>query len=221
MVEIHRLLRSKRRTLALIIERDGSLTVRAPIRMGESQVYRFVEAKQDWIKRKQAEVKKNCSVTRQFVEGELFHFMGRAFPLRLVSEPQRALTLGEDGFQLGGSRTGDGRALFVAWYRTQARRVIEERVLYFARLHGFKVGKIRISSAQTRWGSCSRKGVLSFTWRLVMAPIEVIDYVVVHELSHLRYMNHSPEFWSLVEQILPDYKRRRAWLKKNGGALFL
>jgi predicted metal-dependent hydrolase len=94
-------------------------------------------------------------------------------------------------------------------------------VAHFAGLHGFEPGKLRISSARTRWGSCSRQGTLSFTWRLVMAPEEVIDYVVVHELCHLRHLNHSKAFWGLVEGILPDYKVRRAWLKRHGERLQL
>ena len=112
-------------------------------------------------------------------------------------------------------------SVFTAWYRTQARMVLTERVKFFARKYGFKVGKIRISSARTRWGSCSAKETLSFTWRLVMAPLDVIDYVVVHELCHLRELNHSKAFWARVEKILPDYKKRRRWLKDNGSKLRL
>ena len=96
-----------------------------------------------------------------------------------------------------------------------------ERVAFFARSQDVKPGKLCISSARTRWGSCSAKGTLSFTWRLVMAPLDIIDYVVVHELCHLKEMNHSRAFWERVETILPDYKRRRKWLKENGGALRL
>ena len=99
--------------------------------------------------------------------------------------------------------------------------MLTERVEFFAHAQGFKVKKIRISSARTRWGSCSAKGTLSFTWRLVMAPPDVIDYVVVHELCHLKELNHSKAFWAQVEAILPDYKTRRKWLKDNGAKLHL
>jgi predicted metal-dependent hydrolase len=92
-------------------------------------------------------------------------------------------------------------------------------VLVMARKHGFHYQKLRISSARTRWGSCSSSGTLSFTYRLVMAPPEVVDYVVVHELVHTQVRNHSKTFWTTVEEIMPDYKQRRTWLKKNGGSL--
>lgn len=217
----YRLVRSKRRSVALVIERDGALTVRAPLRMAEAEVRRFVEAKSDWIKRKQAEAAKEALVPHQFEDGELFHFLGKAYPLRLVPDPAPALVMDGDGFRLSRSRQADGRALFAAWYRAQARAILAERLERFACSHNLKPSGLRISSARTRWGSCSRKGRLSFSWRLVMAPLEVVDYVIVHELAHLREMNHSQAFWALVEAMLPDYKQRRAWLKKNGFLLQL
>ncbi|MFZ5821575.1 MAG: M48 family metallopeptidase [Chloroflexota bacterium] len=221
MVSIHKLVRSKRRTIALVIERDGTLTVRAPLRMAEAEVRRFVEAKSGWIERKQAQAAEDVVVPHRFVDGEQFPFLGKLLPLRLVPDLRPALVMDGDGFRLSRSRQPDARALLVAWYRAQARKVIAERVEHFARSHNFKPLKLRISSARTRWGSCSRAGTLSFTWRLVMAPPEVVDYVVVHELAHLREMNHSRAFWALVGAMLPDYKQRRAWLKKNGIVLQL
>ena len=109
----------------------------------------------------------------------------------------------------------------MAWYKAQARSLLSGRVDFFAGRHAIRVGKVRISSARTRWGSCSARGTLSFTWRLVMAPPEVIDYVVVHEMCHLKEMNHSGAFWARVEAILPDYKARRKWLKDHGAGLRL
>ena len=101
----------------------------------------------------------------------------------------------------------------------QALDYIPRRVDYFAPLIGVTYGGITIRNQRTRWGSCSSKGNLNFNCLLMLAPPEVIDYVVVHELCHRRELNHSDRFWSLVEQILPDYKQRQKWLKDNGGAL--
>lgn len=104
-----------------------------------------------------------------------------------------------------------------AWYRAQARWHLTGRIDHFARQHGFVYNSLRINGARTRWGSCNaQRGSLNFTWRLVMAPPEIVDYVVVHELCHLKHPNHSPDFWAEVEGILPDYKQRRKWLKENG-----
>jgi len=220
-VKIHRLLRSKRRTIALIVEHDGTLTVRAPLTTGEDAIVRFVEANRDWIIKRQTYVWENEFIPHHYENGELFPFLGKTFRLRLTPGLTPALGLDEDGFRLNLSRQGDGCALFTTWYRDQARQILGERVAYWAQQYGFKVWKVRISSARTRWGSCSRAGTLSFPWRLVMAPMDIIDYVVVHELAHLRQMNHSWAFWKIVASILPDYKQRRAWLKKNGSALQL
>jgi len=227
MIEIHKLVRSKRKTLSLVVETNGFLTVRAPLRMKEADIRRFIEAKADWIKRKQARVRDEARAPRQYVDGEMFRYLGEEIPLRLVPAEgprrgnQKSALVMEGVFKLTVSAQPKAKSVFTAWYRQQAWRVLTERVSYFARNHDFKPGKLRISSARTRWGSCSAKGTLSFTWRLVMAPLEVIDYVVVHELCHLKEMNHSESFWAQVEMILPDYKSCRKWLKNNAANLQL
>jgi predicted metal-dependent hydrolase len=220
MIQIDKLVRSKRKTLSLIVETDGTLTVRAPSRMKEADIRGFIEAKTDWIKRKQARAWKEALAPRHYVEGETFLYLGKEIPLRLVTDGKPALVK-DRVFKLTRSAQPRAASLFEAWYKKQARAVLTERVEFFAHKYGFEVGKIRISSARTRWGSCSAKSTLSFTWRLVMAPPEVIDYVVVHELCHLRELNHSRSFWAQVEAILPDYRSCRKWLKENGGKLHL
>lgn len=218
MVEINRLVRSRRKTLSLIVEADGTLTVRAPLRMKEADIWRFIAAKETWVKRKQAQVRQDAPAPRRYVDGETFLYLGQEVPLRLIPDEKPALVM-DKVFKLTKSAQPQAQAYFEKWYKKQARKVLSERVDFFVRQHGFKAEKVRISSARTRWGSCSAKGTLSFTWRLVMAPPDVIDYVVVHELCHLREMNHSQAFWAQVAAILPDYKRRRDWLKRQGKKL--
>jgi predicted metal-dependent hydrolase len=111
--------------------------------------------------------------------------------------------------------------VFTQWYKEQAYEVIEKRVNVFSYQYGFSPRQVKISSARTRWGSCSPNGTLNFSWRLVMAPLEVIDYVVVHELAHLHVKDHSSRFWQEVEKIMPDYKDRRKWLRIHGEKLSL
>lgn len=215
MIPIDKLVRSKRKTLSLIVERDGTLTVRAPLRLKEADIHRFIEAKSRWIERKQAAARKTMPVPRRYVDGETFWYLGKKIPLRLVRDRRPALVM-DDAFKLARSAQPRASSVFEAWYKKQARSVLTGRVAFYAREYGFDVEKIRISSARMRWGSCSAKKTLSFTWRLVMAPPEVIDYVVVHELCHLRELNHSKAFWTQVEAVLPDYKPRRKWLKEHG-----
>ena len=218
MIKINRLIRSKRKTLALIVEPEGSLTVRAPEQMKDADIWKFVKEKEKWIERKQAQTKEGIHLPREFVNGGLFPYLGKEIPLCIVPSQKPALVL-DKCFTLKETALEDAESVFETWYKQQAREVLSKRVSYYA--HSFEVKKIRISSARTRWGSCSTRGTLSFTWRLVLAPLDVLDYVVVHELCHLHELNHSKRFWTLVEDILPDYKVRRTWLKENGGKLKL
>ena len=220
MIEINKLVRSKRKTLALIVEADGRLTVRAPIQMKDADIWKFVKEKEQWIERKQSQTRKEVPHLREFVDGGVFPYLGQEIPLRIVSDQKTALVL-DKWFKLKETALENAESVFESWYKTQARKVLTQRVSYFASKHNFKVNKIRISSARTRWGSCSTRGTLSFTWRLILAPLDVLDYVVVHELCHLHELNHSKRYWALVEDILPDYKIRRIWLKENGGRLKL
>lgn len=219
-VPIDNLVRTRRRTIALIVQRDGSLTVRAPLRMAEEDIRRFVESHSGWIARNQARARAAAPPpARQYADGETFLYLGQLYPLSIVARQRPALAFDGRAFRLAESAIPGAKAAFVRWYKARALEVLSERVQARAVQHGFTYQKIRISSARTRWGSCSSSGTLSFTFRLVMAPLEVVDYVVVHELVHTQVKNHSKTFWRQVEEIMPDYKTRRDWLKKNGRLL--
>lgn len=215
-VMIDRIIRSKRRTLALIMEDDGSVTVRAPMRASDRLILQFVEKHASWVEKKKAEMRAMvpCS-PKQYLPGESFLYLGQAYPLEIVKDQKSKLVL-DDGFRLADSMQANAEMVFQDWYCQQARQVIEARVAFFAERHQFQYKKIRISSARTRWGSCSSKGTLSFSWRLILTPLDVIDYVVVHELAHTVHHNHSKHFWKLVEKLMPDYKERRKRLKHYG-----
>ncbi|MBI3151233.1 MAG: M48 family metallopeptidase [Chloroflexi bacterium] len=219
--QINKLIRSKRRTIALIVERDGSLTVRAPRRAGTAVIEAFIQEKQDWILRTREKILSLVErPKREYLNGEMFLFLGNEYELRLVGSQRPALQF-ENGFSLGSAAQKKGERVFSQWYKEQAFAVLSERVRIFSAQYGFTPKQVKISSAKTRWGSCSPDGTLNFTWRLVMAPLDVVDYVVVHELAHLRVKDHSSRFWREVEKILPDYKERRKWLRVHGEKLNL
>ena len=216
-IPIDKLVRSRRKTIALIVQRDGTLTVRAPLRMAEVRIREFVETHADWIARNQATVRAAVPLPpKRYEAGEKFLFLGQSYPLMIVSRQRPGLTFDGHAFRLAKSALPKAEEAFVRWYKGQAALLLLERVQFQAGKYGFHYQKIRISSARTRWGSCSTSGTLSFTYRLVMAPLQVVDYVVVHELVHTQVKNHSKTFWGRVGEIMPDYKVRRAWLKKNG-----
>jgi predicted metal-dependent hydrolase len=219
-MNIDRLIRTKRKSIALIVEHDGSLTVRAPLRVSNKQILALVEQKAGWIRSKQELVMSMPSVshTTIFANGAPFWYLGKVYPLEITPEAVPPLQL--DGkFFLAQTIIAKGGAVFTNWYKKQAAQVIGERVRWYAAKHEFVYKHVRITSAQKRWGSCSARDTLCFTWRLMMAPPAEIDYVVVHELVHLAEKNHSKAFWAKVEAIMPDYKERRKWLKQNGHLL--
>ena len=222
MIAIKQIVRTKRRTIALVIERDGSLLVRAPLRTSKARIQELVNERADWIRDKQTLIKTLYSKTKskEYINGENFWHLGKTYPLEIVNHAKLPLVL-DRRFHLSQTALPGAQQVFKNWYRKQAMQIISERVLWYASRNGFTYNKIRITSARTRWGSCTSRGTLSFTWRLVMAPMVVIDYVVVHELVHLQEKNHSKSFWGKVKAIMPDYKQQIAWLKANGHFLTL
>jgi len=217
------ILHSRRKTFSIEIRHDGSLVVRAPLRSTPAQIEQILQKKAKWIQSKQEQVRAALAAKRQprqWIEGEEFLYLGAGYPLHL-EEGVRRMELRDGLFRLPKAALPQAESIFERWYRMQARTVLNERVELYARQHGFDYRQVRIGSARTRWGSCGAKGTLNFTWRLVMAPLEVIDYVVVHELAHLGIKNHGKAFWEKVADLMPDYQVRRNWLKQNGHSLVL
>lgn len=174
--------RSNRRTMSIQVTEDARVIVRAPLRMPEREIQRFLEEKSDWIEKSTEKVKQKKEersgldkLTRQDIE-------------RLAE---------------------------------QAVREMPKKVAKYAEEMGVTYGRITIRNQKSRWGSCSGKGNLNFNCLLMLAPEEVQDYVVVHELSHRKEMNHSVQFWNEVERVLPNYKSHKLWLKQHGGDLMV
>jgi predicted metal-dependent hydrolase len=219
-ISFDRLVRSRRKTVAIILERDGRLTVRAPLRMPESSIRAFIDSHTDWIIKSRTRLSLLAPIPpRRYMEGEKFLFLGKAYPLAIVPRQRSALTFDGTAFRLAKSAVPKAENAFVRWYKEQAACQISEHLLTLAKRYGFQYQKLRISSARTRWGSCSSLGTLSFTYRLIMAPPQVLDYVILHELVHTRVRNHSRTFWNTLGKLMPDYENHVSWLKKNGRKL--
>lgn len=220
-ISIDKIIRSKRKSIALIVGIDGSLIVRAPYKTTSKQIEAFVKEKEGWIRsKKEIATKLPRYKPKEFMPGEEFIYLGEIYTLVLVDEQSEPLVLSEH-FLLLRSVVLNAKEVFTQWYKNQAKQVITARVNIFAEKYDFEYKRINITSAKTRWGSCNSKGSLNFTWRLVMAPQDVIDYVIVHELAHLKINNHSMEYWRELEQIMPDYRDRKNWLNDNGQLLNL
>ena len=214
----YKLIRSKRKSIALVIKPDGQLIVRAPKRVSKREINALIEKHADWIVKKQAEVleAQKKFAPHQFVEGEAFYFLGKTYQLRFTGAKKNLVRIWGENLQVAKSVAWNAEAVIENWYKKEAWQIFNERAGFYAKKYNFNYEKLKLSSAKRRWGSCSTRGNINLTWRLVMMPPEIIDYVVVHELSHLREHNHSKAFWAQVEAILPDYKERRKWLKEKG-----
>ena len=219
---------SDRQTTDIVIERDGIITVRPPKRMTPEQVDETVLAKRMWIYRNLAEWRdlNATRVTREWVNGETFLYLGSCYRLQLVAEQDEPLKLKDGRFRLlrevltsHGQRAA--RDTFESFYKIKGLPRLRKRVAYFAAKVGVTPGDVRIKDLGYRWASCSKDGNVLFHWKCLMAPLTVIDYIVVHELCHIRHPNHSAAFWNEVDKVLPSYHDRKEWLKVRGAELDL
>lgn len=217
-----------RKTTDIIIERDGGIVVRPPADFSPERVDAVVESKRMWIYRNLAEWRdlNATAVVREWVNGEAFLYLGRSHRLSLVDRQDEPLKLKEGRFCLdralidhGGSEAA--RGAFEAYYRNKGLERFRRRVEFFAPKVGVATFDLEVKELGYRWASCSPSGKLSFHWKCMMATPKVIDYIVVHELCHMHHRNHSTAFWNEVDQVLPDYRERKDWLRANGAAMDL
>jgi predicted metal-dependent hydrolase len=200
--------------MALVINREGELVVRAPLRMPRREIDGFIARHESWIAKKQQQVKavKEAYRTVSIETGACLPFLGK--PYTLVRDDVSMVMLADtDATILMPERAT--RDELVAWLKGEAARVLTGRVEHYASAMGVGYSSLKLSGAQARWGSCSAKDSLNFAWRLILCPLDAIDYVVVHELSHVTHKNHGPEFWAQVRSVLPNYHGQRAWLRAN------
>jgi len=214
-IPVEKIIRSRRRTIALVITPDGHLIVRAPLKAPAAMIDEFIREKRNWIKKKIGEIKQRPAATvHTYEDGEIFFFLGRAYPLHIVDYADAGIER-TDRLCVCKTVIPDIRNQLKRWYMEEARKEILARCMWFSMMTGYTPTSIRITDACQRWGSCTHKGGLNFSWRLVQSPLEIVDYVIVHELIHLRQPDHSKKFWAKVREIMPDYERRREWLREN------
>lgn len=222
--------KTKRKTIGITIDMNGEVKVSAPLRISEKQIKEVVQKKADWIIIKVNEVRERNSntVCREFISGEKFLYLGKEYTLEIVEKDlgQAEVFMQEDTIAVyisqgmsEESRKQTIKEALVKWYRQRFAEVVKDRIEKYSLQLKVAPCKVVIKDQKIRWGSCSKKGNINLNWRLIMAPLHVIDYVVVHELCHLKVMNHSKDFWNLVESILPNYHESRKWLKVNGNRL--
>jgi hypothetical protein len=221
---------NREKTIGLHIDIDDGLSVYAPKHLSIDQVEKKLYKKSKWIIKnidKISEIKINLS-QKEFLAGEKFLLRGRNYKLKVISKEDTQPTL---DFYKGiftatlpkGLSDEDHKIilkpLFLKFYQKKSEEIIKERIKKYEEYFNDKPGKIRIKELKNKWGTCTGKNNISLNWRLVFAKTSIIDYVVVHELCHLKHKNHSKKFWREVEKILPNYKESKNWLRIHGNTL--
>jgi hypothetical protein len=208
--------RSRKRTsVGIQVLHDATIKVTIPYFFPKSHIPKILKEKSEWIQNAQ---QKMLSRQEKRTPDGIYLYLGKQY--ELAERPgQKEMIEISDKLYIGSANQKFIKTYLTSWYKQQARKIITERVTLYAKKADLTFRSVAITTAETRWGSCSSNKTLNFNWKLIMAPMEVIDYVVTHELAHLTEMNHSRSFWETVRKMYPLYREYRTWLRRNGERL--
>lgn len=195
---------------------SAQLIVRAPLNTPKEAIDKLVRHKQVWINSKMQLIKRQSEIhsEKKIIDGEGFLFLGKWLKLSLRSDIAEAC-LQSNELLIPKVEASTASKMIESWYKEQAKMILKNRVEWFVNCYSFSYRRILITNAKSRWGSCGETGTLNFSWRLITAPMEIIDYVVIHELCHTIEKNHSEQFWIKVRTVFPNYKKAIKWLEEN------
>ena len=212
---------SKRRKLIISVERDRSVIVRAPEGMSDTDIEKIVTSKRQWIYEKIGHPQKYHlphAPGKEIVSGESALYLGRQYRIEIVKTRASEIHFTQH-FLVPEINIKKRKEIFCKWYIGQAIKEIIPRVKYHARKLGVRYVEAKIIDNRYRWGSCTLKNNVNFNWRLIKAPMFAIDYVIVHELTHLIEGNHTPRFWNIIRSQLAHVEKAKQWLKEHGQLL--
>jgi predicted metal-dependent hydrolase len=211
---------SNRKTLNISVERDRSIIVRAPHYLTAEKIDKVVQSKRQWIKEKLNHTQKYPLIveSKEFVSGETLMYLGKNYQLLIVDEEIEGIDF-DQRFKISKSNQPQANELFKKWYLSQALRKIEPLATKYAKSLGVVYNQFKTSEMKYRWGSCTPANNIIFNWRIIKAPMYVLEYLVAHELVHLIEDNHTPRFWNILSIQVPNYEKAKNWLKKNGQLL--
>ncbi|MBS9385980.1 MAG: M48 family metallopeptidase [Dolichospermum sp. BR01] len=211
---------SKRKTLSLCVERDKTIIVRAPIGISEEKIKQIVESKKLWLYEKLNYTPKypDKITHKEFVSGETILYLGKNYRLEITDDQLPDVRF-KSIFLISSCHQTNAFKLFRDWYIKQAHIKLPPKVKEFAESLGVQFNKILVSDMKYCWATCTPNNNLNFNWRIMKAPIFVIDYLIVHELAHLLESNHTPRFWNIVAVQIPNYQVAKNWLRDNGNLL--
>jgi hypothetical protein len=219
---------SGRRTLTVSVDDRAAVKVASPFAMNERDIYRFIHEKAPWIVAKIKETKRNRDIVEQkeFGDGHEFLFLGRKYPVkvneadikrsRILFDPTAGWSVSVPGGLTREQCRAQVKQKMLQWYLVQAKEILGGRIFHYSRLMAATPQKIAIRTQKRLWGCCDyRRQAIRLNWQIILSPMDVIDYVVVHELCHLKVPSHSKRFWNNVKKVMPDFQLQRRWLKTN------
>jgi predicted metal-dependent hydrolase len=208
----------RRKTVSIFIERDGSVRVLAPISASDETIETAVKSKEYLIFTKLAKWKElnQGKVKREYVNGQSFLYLGRNYRLKLTENQDVALKISGGFFLLDIKHLSKADKVFKEFYKEKALLKIKERMKVHEDKFPTKPTSIKVLELRNRWASWTPKNGLNFHWKCIMAPVSVLDYIIMHEMVHLKYPNHSTDFWNELDKKMPDYREQENWLKRNG-----
>ncbi len=213
----YELISSNRKSIGITVDRDGKVVVNAPANLSIEDIEKHIYKKRLWIWEKQA--LKNSSLEniskKEFVSGESFLYLGRNYRLKIVDENSE-LKLKNGWFILSKNRQNKAKELFKSWYSGRLKEKIDETLEIICKNQNIKKPDFKTMDLGFRWGSCTKEGNLNFNWKMAMASIGVIDYIIIHEIVHLKIHTHNDKFWKEVYKNMPNYLEKKEWLRLNG-----
>ena len=215
------LITSNRKSVSLSVSAERELIVRAPFKFPKSRIEELIASKTEWIVKQmqRAEILQDFKESLNFEEGREILYLGQKYSI-VYDESLPNITLADRLYIPTKLKYKVPQAI-EQWYLSKGKKYIFKQMEELCQIHDFRYNNMRITRAMQRWGSCNSNGNICFSWRLIMAPPEVVKYVIIHELVHLKVHDHSKRFWSQVEQLCPNYRTHRKWLKQNGMMLIL
>jgi predicted metal-dependent hydrolase len=212
---------SERKGIRITVERDRKVIVHAPKQASDKAISSAIECKRLWIWQKLRDPDKypDPALRKEYVSGETFLFLGQDYSLALTGNQRGSVRLAAQQFEMAPADRHIADSLFRAWYIRQAKEVLPLRVTAIAGEMGVSYRRLWIRDLKYRWASCTPGGTLTFTWRILQAPMIVVNYLIAHELAHILEPNHSRGFWNLVAVHAQSWVRARTWLKQNGPRL--
>lgn len=214
-----RVIRSRRNFLSLEIKPTGEIVVKAPLHVPERMIQKFLEEKEEWLRKNFTAIKKRTPQKKTYQEGESFYFLGKHYVLKYTDGIE--IKLLDQALLLPKVMLFRAQKELTNWYLHQAKETISKRVAFHAEKMQAEYKDLLFSDTKSKWGTCFPDNSLQFNWRLIMAPLMVLDYVVIHELAHTTEKNHGDGFWRKVRLYTPAYRQHRKWLEENAQLLVI